>query len=161
VSADRDLLEQAGAQVRRQLGGLPEPHRGYAGRSIAVNGGLVLAADRDEAIAIANDYAPEHLQLAVADPEAWLEQIRYAGTALLGQWTTFAASNFAIGTPATLPTTGFAKVTSGITAATYLTRTAIAQLDDREFWDIAPAVTALATHEGFPAHAASVAIRRP
>lgn len=70
---------------------------------------------------MAGAYAPEHLQLAVADPEACLALVRHAGTVLLGQWTIMAASNFAIGTPATLPTTGFAKVVSGVSVHTYVT----------------------------------------
>ncbi|WP_188190354.1 histidinol dehydrogenase [Nonomuraea sp. SYSU D8015] len=160
VSPARTVLEAVREHVARQLAELPEPRRTYAATSIAANGGLVLAAGREEAMDVANAYAPEHLQLAVAEPGEWLPLVRYAGTVLLGQWTTFAASNFAIGTPATLPTTGFAQVSSGVTAGTYLVRAAVAQLDEAEFRRLAPVVTELAGHEGFPAHAASVTVRR-
>ncbi|MGW0334277.1 histidinol dehydrogenase [Streptomyces sp. NPDC003011] len=161
ISASRTLLENVREHVAQQLAELPEPRRTYATTSIARNGGLVLAASREEAMDVANAYAPEHLQLAVADPGQWLPLARYAGTVLLGQWTTFAASNFAIGTPATLPTTGFAQVSSGVTASTYLVRAALAQLDETEFRRLAPVVTELAGHEGFPAHAATVTVRQP
>jgi histidinol dehydrogenase len=82
-----------------------------------------------------------------------------AGTALLGQWSTFACSNFVIGTPATLPTTGFAKQISGVTAHTYLNKISVSEIDEREFWTLAAPVKAFAQHEGFPAHTASVLVR--
>ncbi|MEQ4208824.1 histidinol dehydrogenase [Actinopolymorpha sp. B9G3] len=160
VSTSREVLEAVRAHVAQQLADLPEPRRTYAATSIADNGGLVLADSREQAMEIAAAYAPEHLQLAVADPNHWLPLTRHAGTVLLGQWTTFAASNFAIGTPATLPTSGFAQVSSGVTASTYLVRAAVAQLDEAEFRRLAPVVTELAGHEGFPAHAATVTVRQ-
>lgn len=159
ISCDRALLERAAAEAGPQLERLPDPRRTYAIKSIRDNGGLIVTANDDQAVAIANAYAPEHLQLAVADPAAWLAKVSYAGTTLLGQWTTFAMSNFATGTPATLPTSGFARVSSGVTASTYLARTAVAGLDEREFRRLTPTVLALAGHEDFPGHAATVAIR--
>ncbi|MGI8868673.1 MAG: histidinol dehydrogenase, partial [Mycobacteriales bacterium] len=159
VCTSRPVLEAARDHVARQLVDLPEPRRTFAATSIAHNGGLVLVEGREPAMAVANEYAAEHLQLAVAAPREWLADVRYAGTVLLGQWTTFAASNFAIGTPATLPTTGYARVSSGVTASTYLVRSAIAELDEAEFRRLAPVVTELAEHEGFPAHAATVTVR--
>lgn len=160
ISTDRSLLEQVAGEASTQLARLPEPRQGYARRSILENGGLVLAADRPEALRIANDYASEHVQLAVSDPDSWLEEINYAGTVLLGQWTTFAASNFVIGTPATLPTTQFAKAVSGVTAHTYLNAIATARVTENGFWGFADHIEAFAHHEGFPAHLASVAVRR-
>jgi histidinol dehydrogenase len=124
------------------------------------NGGLILARDLDQAVTIVNDYASEHVQLAVANPSTLAAKIRYAGTLLLGQWTSFAASNFAIGTPATLPTTGYARRASAVTAHTFLNTIATAQLTQEGFWDIAETIEALADHEGFPAHHASVTQRR-
>ncbi|WP_089104741.1 histidinol dehydrogenase [Streptomyces hyaluromycini] len=159
VGTDRSVLEAAALRVPDQIERLPSPRAEYATASIYRNGGVFHAESPSEAIAIANAYAPEHLQLAVRDPEAWLPAVRHAGTVLLGQWTTMAASNFAIGTPATLPTSGFARVSSGITAATYLTRIAVARLNETAFWKLAPTVTALAEYEGFPAHAATVTVR--
>jgi histidinol dehydrogenase len=160
VSTDRGLLEQVAKEVESQWRDLPDPRRGYAENSICDNGGLVLAASDEQTLEIANAYASEHVQLAVADPQRWLAGVRHAGTVLIGQWTPFSASNFSIGTPATLPTTGFAKSVSGVTAHTYLTTIATAALTENDFWTIAPAIEALATHEGFPAHLASVTTRR-
>jgi histidinol dehydrogenase len=159
LSADRAVLEAAATEVGRQLADLPEVRREYARTSIVDNGGIVHTDSDLQSMEIANDFAAEHLQLAVAEPRRWLPQVRYAGTVLLGQWTTMSASNFAIGTPATLPTTGYANRVSGVTAATFLVRSAVAELDEASFHRIAPAVAELARHEGFPAHLASVRIR--
>ncbi|MDI6104304.1 histidinol dehydrogenase [Actinoplanes sp. NEAU-A12] len=159
ISTDRNLLERVAVEIEAQLADLPEPRRAYATASIWQNGGLVHALDLAEAWQLANDYAPEHIQIAMASPERFLEEVRYAGTALLGQWTTFSCSNFVIGTPATLPTTGYAKQISGVTAHTYLNTISMAQIGQQEFSELAKGVTAFAEHEGFPAHAASVAVR--
>ena len=79
----------------------------------------MLVDDLDEAVDVANRYAPEHLQVAVADDDvdAVVDAIVNAGEILIGQHTPFSAANFVIGCPASLPTSGFAHVSSGITAA--------------------------------------------
>lgn len=159
VSMSRPLLEKVAVAIEGQLASLPEPRRSYARASIEGNGGLVLADTWDQCLEVANDYASEHVQLAVADPRTALQGVKYAGTALLGQWTTFAASNFVIGTPATLPTTGYAKYVSGVTAHTYLNRISTAEIGEEEFWSVAHSIKTLARHEGFPAHEASVLVR--
>lgn len=64
-------------------------------------------------------------------------------------------------TPATLPTTGYARFSSGVTAHTFLVRQAVAGLTEDEFWRLAPTVAAFCDHEGFPAHAATIEVRRP
>lgn len=159
ISTSPNLLNRAAAEIERQLEGLPEPRQTYAHTSVSINGGLILADTWHQAMTIANDYAPEHIQIATADPQHLVEQLKFAGTALLGQWTTFSSSNFVLGTPATLPTTGFAKHSSGVTAHTYLNQISIAEVHEDEFWTLANAVKAFARHEGFPAHEASVLTR--
>jgi len=159
VSTDRDLLEAAAHEIEQQLVRLPEPRQSYARTSVWSNGGLIHTTTWDQAMEVANAYAPEHIQIVTRQPQELLDQLKFAGTALVGQWTTFACSNFAIGTPATLPTTGFAKQTSGVTAHTFMNRISVAQIDEDGFRSIAGAVKAFAQHEGFPAHAASTQIR--
>lgn len=89
-----------------------------------------------------------------------LDGIVNAGEILIGQHTPFSAGNFIIGCPASLPTSGFAHVSSGITADTFLKRTAVARADQRAAARMAPSVIALAEHEGFPAHAAALRRRQ-
>ena len=130
--------------------------------SVGVNGGCVLVDSLDDAIDVANLFGAEHLQIAVADEhiDDVVAAIDHAGEILVGQETPFSAANFVIGCPASLPTSGFAHVASGITAATFMKRTAIARADRRALERMAPSVIALADHEGFPAHAAALHRRR-
>ena len=83
-----------------------------------------------------------------------------AGEILVGQHTPFSAANFVIGCPASLPTSGFAHVSSGITADTFLKRTAIAEADAGALSRMTPSILALADHEGFPAHGDAVRLRQ-
>ena len=161
VTWDRSLLAPTQAELARQLALLPEPRRSYAAAAIGVNGGAIVVGGPDEAVEVANAFAPEHLQLSVApdlEPEM-LGALTNAGEILLGQYTPFSAGNFVIGAPAALPTNGWARVSSGITVETFLKRTAVARADARALARMAPSVLALAAHEGFPAHAAAVTAR--
>jgi histidinol dehydrogenase len=119
-------------------------------------GGAIQVPDMQAAVAFVNEYAPEHLQLAVAGPEALAADIRHAGEILLGQGTPFVAANFSVGIPNTLPTGGFARLSSGVTAHTYLKRSSLARLDGQALALLRPGVVALARHEGFPAHASAM-----
>lgn len=158
VTASDALVEAVAAEVEIQLERLPEPRRGFAASAISDFGGAFLAADLDEAVAFANDYAPEHLQLAVSEPDALLEQIEHAGEILLGS-VPFAAANYVLGIPATLPTGRFARSSSGVTARTFVKTSSIGRASPDALAGLGPAVVALAEHEGFPAHAAAVRAR--
>jgi histidinol dehydrogenase len=157
---DSDTLASAAqAEVARQLAALPEPRRSYAAAALGQNGGAILVKDMVEAAEVANAYAPEHMQIAVKDPNSLLALLRNAGEILVGQWTPISAANFIIGCPASLPTTGFAKVNGGITADTFRKRTAVARSDQRALERMRASITRLARHEGFPAHEAAVEAR--
>ncbi|MDA2946449.1 MAG: histidinol dehydrogenase [Actinomycetota bacterium] len=160
VTTSGDLAAAVDAELERQLADLPDVRAEAARAALGPNGGCVIVDDLDTACAIANDYAPEHLQVAVADDkvEGVVDALEHAGEILIGQHTPFSAANFVIGCPASLPTSGFAQVSSGITAQAFMKRTAIAKADERALTRMGPSVTALADHEGFPAH--SAAIRR-
>ena len=132
---------------------LPEPRRSYATAVLGDLGGVLLFETMDDAVAFANDYAPEHCQVATVDTEATLRALRYAGEALLGQDTPIGASSYTIGIPATLPTGGYAQLNGGVTARTFQTTTSIARLSETALAGLARPTTALADHEGFPAHA--------
>jgi hypothetical protein len=92
----------------------------------------------------------------VIDAKAALDALTDAGEILIGQHTPFSAANFVIGCPASLPTSGFAHVSSGITAEAFLKRTAVARADETALRRMAPSIVALADHEGFPAHANAI-----
>ena len=158
VTPSAALVEAVDAELERQLADLPEARAAAARASLGVNGGAVIVDDLDVAVDVANRYAAEHLQVAVAeaDTERVVDGIVNAGEILIGQHTPFSAANFVIGCPASLPTSGFAHVSSGITAQAFLKRTAVARADEQALADMAPAITALADHEGFQAHAAAI-----
>jgi len=122
----------------------------------------VMVADLTEAATVANRWAPEHLQVAVdpASEAALLELLVNAGEILIGQHTLFSAGNFVIGCPASLPTGGFAHVSSGITAEAFLKRTAVARADAAALQRMTPTIVAMSNHEGFVAHANAALIRQ-
>jgi histidinol dehydrogenase len=153
-----DLAMATDIELDRQLAELPEQRATAAKASLGINGGCILVDDLSIAASIVNAFAPEHLQLAVADHhiDDLLGEIEHAAEILIGQHTPFSAANFIIGCPASLPTSGFARVSSGITAATFTKRTAIAKADHQALERMAPSVTALADHEGFSAHGAAI-----
>jgi histidinol dehydrogenase len=163
VTTSASLADAVDAELARQLADLPAVRAEAARASLGVNGGCVFVDDLTEAAAVSNRYAPEHLQLAVADAavEATLALLTEAGEILIGQHTPFSAANFVIGCPASLPTSGFAHVSSGITADAFLKRTAVARADEQALRRMGPSIVALADHEGFPAHAAAIRRRFP
>jgi histidinol dehydrogenase len=154
LTTSAELADATDAELARQLAALPTARAAAATASLGPNGGCVLVDSLDAAVAIANDYAPEHLQVAVADDvvDDVVDALVNAGEILVGQDTPFSAANFVIGCPASLPTSGFAHVSSGITANAFLKRTAVARADAAALGRMAPSVIALADHEGFPAH---------
>jgi histidinol dehydrogenase len=158
VTTSAELAERTDTELARQLATLPAVRADAAKASLGVNGGCVLVDDLDDAVAVANRYAPEHLQVAVADGEVdrVVDGLVNAGEILVGQHTPFSAANFVIGCPASLPTSGFAEVSSGITVETFLKRTAVARASAEALARMAGSIVALADHEGFPAHAAAL-----
>lgn len=159
VTDSAALLDAVQGELNEQLEALPEPRRSYARVALGENGAAVRVTDLEEAATVANLYAPEHMQIVARDDEAVLRGIDHAGEVLLGQATPISSANYVLGVPAALPTGGFARVTGGVTAHTFLKRTSIARATPEALAKLAPAVLALAEHEGFPAHAAAVRAR--
>ncbi len=159
VTPSAALIEAVEAAIAPRLAALPEPRRSWAAASLQ-NGGAMLVGDLDEALEVANRFAPEHLQLAVADPQAALAAVLHAGEVLVGQATPFSAANYVLGVPHTLPTSGYARVSSGVSAQAFLKTVSTARLDAAGYARIAPDGIALSEHEGFPAHAAALRVAR-
>ena len=163
ITTSARLATETEAELVKQIALLPAVRAEAAASSLGVNGGCVLVADLEEAALVANEFAPEHLQLVVR-PEfeaGVLDQLRHAGEILLGQDTPFSAGNFVLGPPAALPTNGFARVTSGVTVEAFLKRTAVARSNNAALRRLAPTILALADIEGFPAHGNAIRLRFP
>lgn len=159
VTDSEPLVDVVQEELATQIEELPEPRRSYARAALGENGGAILVQDMREAAEVANTYAPEHMQIVARDERGVLDMIDHAGEILLGQSTPVSAANYVMGVPAALPTGGFARVTGGVTAETFLKKTSIAKATPAALERLSPAILALAEHEGFPAHAAAVRAR--
>ncbi len=135
------------------------PRQKIAGASWAEHGAIIVARDWDEAAALANRIAPEHLQLMLPDPERVFAKIRHAGAVFLGANCPEAIGDYIAGPNHTLPTSGTARFASGLSVYDFLKRTSWVALTDAAFAALGPAAVALATAEGLTAHAGSVARR--
>jgi histidinol dehydrogenase len=158
VSRERDLL----ARVAELLDG---PFGRASGRDAIVasvldeRAWLVHAASDDAILEVIERFAPEHLSLMVADPDAWLPKIRRAGAIFAGDDTPVAAGDYLAGTNHTLPTSGAGRFSSGLRTADYLrTMTLVENSRERMGADAAP-LAALADFEGLPAHARTARMR--
>ena len=161
VTTSAGLVSRVDSELERQLAVLPDVRAVAARASLGPNGGAVIVQSLVEAAEVANRYAPEHLQVAVNENEidGLVDSLVNAGEILIGQHTPFSAGNFLIGCPASLPTSGFAHVSSGITADAFLKRTAIARADESALFNMSRSIVTLAHHEGFPAHANAITNR--
>ncbi len=159
VTPDTDLVAATDVQLEIQAADLPAERREAVIAALSSNGGAVIVDDLDTAFDVANWFASEHLQLAIADPWAAVDRITDAGEILVGQTTPLSAGNFAIGAPAALPTGGFAKHASGVTVESFQKASSIGHVSDTALDAIATTTVVLAEHEGFPAHANAIRIR--
>ncbi|MDI6906071.1 MAG: histidinol dehydrogenase [Thermoanaerobacterales bacterium] len=153
--------ELAGAvreEVARQLGDHRE-RRGILEKALADGGLIIVTRDLEEAVGLANRYAPEHLELMVGEPLAWLGRVRHAGAVFLGGYTPVALGDYAAGPNHVLPTGGTARFTSALGVDAFLKRINVLSCDRDGFGHLAPTVAVLAEVEGLPAHAAAVLVR--
>ncbi|MAG23867.1 MAG: histidinol dehydrogenase [Rhodospirillaceae bacterium] len=135
------------------------PRAEIAGRSWNNHGAVIIVGDLDEAVALIDALAPEHLELAVVDPEKLAERVRNAGAIFLGRFTPEAIGDYIAGPNHVLPTSRSARFSSGLSVFDFLTRTSLVGCDANSLRAIGPAAVTLAQAEGLDAHAQSVAIR--
>jgi histidinol dehydrogenase len=135
------------------------PRAEIAGRSWNDHGAVIIVGDLDEAVALIDALAPEHLELAVVDPEKLAERVRNAGAIFLGRFTPEAIGDYIAGPNHVLPTSRSARFSSGLSVFDFLTRTSLVGCDANSLRAIGPAAVTLAQAEGLDAHAQSVAIR--
>jgi len=147
------------AALARQLAALPDARRAVAAESVRRFGVLVRCRDLDQAIALSNRIAPEHLELLIRDPAPAVPRLVNAGAIFIGPWSPEPIGDYVAGPSHTLPTGGTARMWSGIGADTFLRRTSLINLDEAGFRQLAGAGLALARAEGLEAHARSIAVR--
>ncbi|WP_029619552.1 histidinol dehydrogenase [Pseudorhizobium marinum] len=157
ITDDRAFGEAVEQAVERQLKTLSRAET--AARSWADFGGIVLVADLMAALPLANRIAAEHLELAVADPDAFIPGIRNAGAIFVGRYTPEVIGDYVGGSNHVLPTARSARFSSGLSVLDYVKRTSILRLGPDQLAALAPSAITLAHSEGLDAHARSVAIR--
>lgn len=156
VSADRALLRAVAAELTARAEA--SPRREILAQSLVRHGRLV-CAERELAIALAQAWAPEHLELCVRDPEAWTPSLTAAGALFLGSPSAEAFGDYGAGPNHVLPTGRTARYTSPLGVATYLKRQSLLALAPADAQDMAPWVARLAEAEGLPHHGRSAALR--
>ena len=157
ITTDAGFADAVADAVDRMIGTLSTAD--VARQSWDANGAIIVAGDFDEAPALINALAPEHLELAIDDAEAMFARVRHAGSVFLGRNTPEAVGDYVAGPNHVLPTGRRARFASGLSVLDFMKRTSFLSLDPMGLAKIGPAAVALATAEGLPAHARSVAIR--
>ncbi|WP_122519543.1 MULTISPECIES: histidinol dehydrogenase [Pannonibacter] len=157
ITDDEGLAAAVEAAVERQLKTLPRAE--VASASWRDFGAVVMVKDLEEAIPLINRLAPEHLELAVEDPEALLGRVRNAGAVFLGRHTPEAIGDYVGGSNHVLPTARSARFSSGLSVLDFVKRTSILKCDAQSLRALGPAAIALGEAEGLSAHARSVSIR--
>jgi histidinol dehydrogenase len=157
VTDDAAFGKSVEAAVERQLKTLSRSET--AAKSWADFGAVILVPDLDASLPLANRIAAEHLELAVADPDALLPHIRNAGAIFVGRHTPEVIGDYVGGSNHVLPTARSARFSSGLSVLDYVKRTSILRLGPEQLAALAPAAITLAHSEGLDAHARSVAIR--
>ena len=157
VTTSAEIAEQTVVELERQLQGL-DRHE-IARAALAKRGVILLARDMDEAIALANTIAAEHLELMIEKPDTWLHAIQHAGAIFLGNYSPEAAGDYLAGPNHVLPTMGTARYSSALGVETFLKKSSIISYSRAALLEDGPHIMALANLEGLSAHANSVAVR--
>ncbi|HHW43967.1 histidinol dehydrogenase [Desulfofundulus thermobenzoicus] len=157
LTPDAGLARAVQEELRRQLAGLSR--REIAAAALRDHGAIVLTRDMEQALDLANRFAPEHLELLVRDPFRWLGRIRAAGAVFLGAFAPEPLGDYLAGPSHVLPTGGTARFYSPLGVDTFLKKTSVISCSREALLEMAPHITCLARLEGLDAHARSVEMR--
>jgi len=157
ITDDAAFGDAVAAAVAEALATLPRAN--IAAASWSAHGAILLVRDWEEAAALTDRLAPEHLQIMLPDPRALFGRIRHAGAAFLGRHSPEALGDYVAGPNHVLPTGRSARFSSGLSVYDFLKRTTWVEATAAGIAAIGPAAVRLATAEGLTAHAASVAAR--
>jgi len=158
ITDDEGLAKSVTEQVEQQL--VNHPRHGIAEKAIVNYGLIILVENLDEAAELSNEFAPEHLELEVAEPWALMEKIRHAGAIFLGNSTPEAVGDYLAGPNHTLPTSGAARYASALGVETFMKHSSIIHYSPEALAKMSQSIDTLATAEGLHSHAESVRLRR-
>ena len=156
ITTSEALAQKVDEEVSRQLDLLP---RKELVQQSLNHSKVILVKDVDEAVDITNDYAPEHLILAVDDYMAFAERVVNAGSVFLGNYSCESAGDYASGTNHTLPTSGYAKAYSGVNLDSFCRKITFQELSAEGIRSIGPAVEQMAAAEQLDAHKNAMTLR--
>ena len=157
VTDSAALAKAVAVEIDRQLETLPR--REIASASIENNGKIIVTDSIERAVEVANAIAPEHLEMCVENPRAWLDKIKNAGSVFLGGYTPEALGDYYAGPNHTLPTGGSAKFSSPLSVDDFLKKTQYIMYSAEALEKAAADVEYFAESEGLDGHARSVKIR--
>ncbi|MEC7669879.1 MAG: histidinol dehydrogenase, partial [Pseudomonadota bacterium] len=157
ITTDAEFGKAVAQAVDKRLETLER--RAIAGKSWEDFGAIITVADLDEAAALSDRIAPEHLELCVADVDALSAKITHAGAIFLGHWTPEAIGDYVGGPNHVLPTARSARFSSGLSVMDFVKRTTLSKMTPEALKAIGPAAEALAASESLEAHGLSVTAR--
>jgi histidinol dehydrogenase len=156
ITTSEKLLNDVEYEVQHQLARLPRWE--MAEKSLA-NSKLILVKDMEEAIAMTNEYAPEHLIIETSNYMELAEKVVNAGSVFLGSYTPESAGDYASGTNHTLPTNGYAKAYSGVSLDSFIRKITFQEINREGIQNIGPAIEVMAANEQLDAHKNAVSVR--
>ena len=159
VSTSREKLIEVQAELEGQLENLPEPNRTWARDSVNARMKIILAASIEEALDLANLYAPEHLSLLARDPWSLLGKVQRAGGVFVGEDSMEALGDYVAGPSHVMPTGGTARFTSPVNVRDFQNIISVVGVNEETLRRIGPAAARLARAEGLEAHARAVESR--
>ncbi len=157
ITWDEAVADAVDAEVARIVDA--SPRRDDVTATLATAGWVVLVDGPDEALAVSDAIAPEHLQLMVDGAEALADRVRHAGAVFCGPWSPASLGDYVAGPSHVLPTAGTARFSGALTVADFTKEVHVVTADRGALERLAPHVAALADAEGLDAHAASVRLR--
>jgi histidinol dehydrogenase len=157
LSPDAAFLERVALSMDKLLGGMPR--KAIIAASLARRGALILTRDLDEACAVANRIAPEHLELSVEDAEQWSKKIRHAGAIFMGRYSSEALGDYCAGPNHVLPTARTARFSSPLGVYDFQKRSSLINVSREGAQTLGRIADVLATGEGLQAHAQSARYR--
>ena len=156
ITTSEKLIQEVEYEVQQQLSRLPRWE--MADKSLA-NSKLILVKDMEEALAMTNEYAPEHLIIETKNYMELAEKVTNAGSVFLGSYTPESAGDYASGTNHTLPTNGYAKAYSGVSLDSFIRKITFQEISKEGIQNIGPAIEVMAANEQLDAHKNAVTVR--
>jgi len=157
ITDNAAFADRVAAAVEKQIALLPR--KGIAAKSWNGYGAIIVVKRLDDAAPLADAIAPEHLEIATAEPEILLRKVRHAGAIFLGRHTPEAMGDYVAGPNHVLPTSRTARFSSGLSVLDFMKRTTLLSLNAESLAAIGPDAVTLARSEGLDAHARSIAVR--